>query len=198
MSKLERQLDRIHNEQRVVIKWARGDEPNVDRVRQMLLAAIDDHKQRIPLDLRKVDGAPNELVELLIEAQRYARERDKVLSISFALEPMRKALNPRRRRKAGKGSEAIDDDGSIDASEVADALLLAETKNASTESYDISKAEKIIREPKKSRFSPTAKRYLFLGCLAFVGTALAVSLEAFILFGQEQPTVNVRKKTFEP
>ena len=91
----------------------------MELLRLQLISEIDAHAQRIPLDLRGVRGAPEQLVDLLLEMQRYAMSQTKVLSISASLPPMQEALNPRRRRKAGRPEEAIDERGTRDASEVA-------------------------------------------------------------------------------
>lgn len=119
MSKLERQLDDVFGEERVEILWPSDDEVDVELLRLQLVSEIDAHAQRIPLDLRGVRGAPEQLVDLLLEMQRYAMSQTKVLSISASLPPMQEALNPRRRRKAGRPQKAIDERGTRDASEVA-------------------------------------------------------------------------------
>jgi hypothetical protein len=119
VSKLERQLDDFFGEERVEILWPSDEEVDVELLRLQLISEIDAHTQRIPLDLRGVRGAPEQLVDLLLEMQRYAMSQSKVVSISASLPPMQEALNPRRRRKAGRPDEAIDEQGTRDASEVA-------------------------------------------------------------------------------
>ena len=149
MSKLDRQLDKIHNESRVVIEWPKDVEVDVDALRATLIEEIDQHHRRVPLDLRSVHGAPKALVKLLLEMQRYARSKDKVLAISYALAPMQDALNPRRRRKAGRSNEAIDQEGSIDAGEVAKSALDLD-KGKSAASYDISPRRKDCSRSEKA------------------------------------------------
>jgi hypothetical protein len=48
MSKLDRQLDDVYGEARVVIRWPRGEEIDVDAVRNQLIEEIDHHRA-IPL-----------------------------------------------------------------------------------------------------------------------------------------------------
>ena len=147
MSKLDRQLDQVSGEKKVAVVWPKDADVDVVRLRERLISEIDGHNHRIPLDLRGVHGAPPALVEILIDLQKYARSEGKLLSISYALPPMQDALNPRRRRKAGRPSEAIDEDGQPDASEVAKSLLVQDEVSE----YDIGKA----REDRSQNHSET-------------------------------------------
>lgn len=96
MSKLDRQLDEISGESKVYLSCLRGETIDINAIRSLLRQEIDGHRQRIPLDLRGVHGAPPELVTLIHEAQRYAEFQEKVLSISSMLSPMQAALGIQR------------------------------------------------------------------------------------------------------
>ena len=192
MSRLDRQLDRVHNEERHCVVWPSDEEVDFDQVRSDLLKAVDDHDRRVPLDLRQVNGAPRRLIDLLIEARAYARSQDKILSISYALPPMQEALNPKRRGKKQRSKED-------DAGQVAQSLLDAERKRDQPATYDPSKAEKIVRPKKKKKKKNTSPlmRYAILAAIVLAGTLVLVAIEYFWIFGQETQDFIVPQKTFE-
>lgn len=199
MSKLDRQLDDFSSGGRVEIHLPAGEEVDVGGLHQMLRNEIDSRPHRIPLDLRGVHGAPKPLIDVLIESQRYARSQGKLLSISYALPPMKEALNPRRRRKAGKYDDAIDDDEAADAGSVAKTLL--DTRLSEENKYDISKAERIRRDKKTKKKTKKKKQnklrdYLVIGALILLcGTVVGI-VEWMIVF-HDPPDTIVPNKTFE-
>ncbi len=197
MSKLDRQLDDITGKGRVEIQIAAGEEVDVGQLHQMLRNEIDSRHHRIPLDLRKVHGAPQALIDVLIESQKYARSQGKILSVSYALPPMQEAMNPRRRRQAGKSNEAIDSDTAADAGEVAKSLL--DERHSDESAYDISNAEKIIREKKKNgkkKKRNKRREYLILGAVILLVTGVIGAIEWVIVFN-DQPSAVMPIKSFE-
>ena len=86
------------------ITWPVTEEIYVDLLRSKLTREIDSHLNRVPLDLRKVEGAPAALIDLLIEMRVYAERRGKQLVVTHALPEMRESLNTRRREAVEKRS----------------------------------------------------------------------------------------------
>ena len=168
MSKLDRQLDAIVGGERVEIRWPKEAEIDIDALTAELKSNIDNAAQRVSLDLRGVHGAPARLVDLLCEAQVYARENGKVLAISAALPAMETALNPRRRRKAGRSKEAIDKESALDAGELAKSVL---DSRFDQPEYDMSKAETIIRPKKIKKKTPLTH---YIGLAGIIAVSLAV------------------------
>ncbi|MGB7345581.1 MAG: SHD1 domain-containing protein [Pirellulaceae bacterium] len=177
MSKLDRQLDAINGDERVCIKWQGDEHDNVDKLRQFLVEQVDRRELRVPLDLRGVKGAPAELVSLLKETRRYARSKDKILVISYAMPEMLNALSNRGLREKRRNRE--EDDG--DAGDVAQDFLLRQQTTQKTTGYDISKAETISRT-KKDRTKQ--KRYLLMGSIISVATLLVGFVEYKMIFNQ--------------
>ena len=55
MAKIDRQLDQVYGEERVVIRWPANAEVDLNEIRDHLIRQIDDHVQRVPQDLRAVE-----------------------------------------------------------------------------------------------------------------------------------------------
>lgn len=196
MSRLDKQLDKISGEQMVKIVWPADADVDTDELRSLLVREIDRHRERIPLDLRDVDGAPSELVELLHDLRRYALSKSKVLSTSRVLPPLRKALEARARRPIGKSVSSSSEDCAEQTSDVVNELL---KEKQHRKGYDLSKAEKIDR--KKGRHAkPASKtsRYLKLGAIIFLVTSVVAAAEMYYLFyiDTESP-VKIPDKTHE-
>lgn len=197
MAKLERQLDELYGESRVEIHWPSNDEVDVELLRLHLISEIDSHSRRIPLDLRGVNGSPEVLVDLLLEMQRYAMAQSKVLSISASLPPMQEALNPRRRRKAWRPQETIDQDGARNASEVARSAINSHGNsepNALLAYQAEVVAERRVRSRTKTRRG--LKRYLAFLLLIFSSLTLMLALHWFFSF-ETEPLIYDNVKTFE-
>lgn len=195
MSKLDRHLDKLRGEGRVEIQIAAGEEIDVGRLHQLLRNEIDARQHRIPVDLRKVHGAPEALVDVLIESQKYARSQGKILSVSYALPPMQEALNPIRRRMAGKSAERLDGDAAADASQVAKELIDQCYSEEAT--YDTSKAEKIQRKKKPANTRSKGFDYLLLGSVILSVTMVIAAIEWAIVFNDQPDAVIIPAKTFE-
>ena len=192
MAKIDRQLDRVWGEGQVRIDWPADEEVDVDLVRLYLISEIDRHDYRIPVDLRGVQGAPEELIDLLVEMQRYARDQAKYLSISNSLPPMQEALHPRRRRAGRKQTSATT---ATDAGESARTVLDSQYKE---EPYSIEES-KVVRKPKKRKSSKTQRKrshYLRLGGLILAVTGAIAVVEWYFIFHAKSDGVVVRK-TFE-
>ena len=180
----------------MVIKWACDEAVDVAALREHLVAEIDDHQTRIPIDLRTVEGAPGELVDLLRECQIYARSQGKVLSISNALLPMQHALSGRRRRN--RKTEGKDADAGGSARSILDEHLAKENPAQ----YDISNAERIERPRKRrskrhsSKQRPSARRYAILGGFILVSIAV-IGVVIWHLSDTTETTILVPKKGFE-
>ena len=197
VAKLERQLDELYGERRVEIHWPSDDEVDVDLLRLHLISEIDSHTRRIPLDLRGVNGSPEELVELLLELQRYAMTQSKVLSISASLPPMQEALNPRRRRKAGRAQEAIHEDGARNASEVARSAINSHG-NSEPNAYLAYQAEVVAERRVRSRTKPRRNLKRYLGHLIVIFGILTSLLVFHWFFNfQADPLIYDSVKSFE-
>ena len=197
MSKLDRQLDGVFGEERVEIFWPSDDEVDVDLLRLHLISRIDDHLRRVPLDLRGVNGAPDRLVDLLLELQRYAMSQGKVLSISASLPPMQEALNPRRRRKAGRPQEAIDEFGSRSASEVARTAINSQG-SGDPNPLLVSKVDESAERRVGARTKVRRNKKDYLGLVTAIVGILAATLAFHWFWGFEtEPLIYDNIKTFE-
>ena len=200
MSKLDRQLDEVYGEESVVIRWRNDEEVDVEEVRRHLTDEIDRHHQRVPLDLRAVDGAPRALIELLLECQVYARAHGKILAISCALPPMQDALSGRPRRKRVKTK----DDGTGAAGDLAKKVLETQLRKGDPSDYDISKAKKIERQQKsgkkkgkkRTKKSSGLRRYAILAAAVVGLTAIVGAIEYYVLFS-DMPDAVQPPKAFE-
>ena len=197
MAKLDRQLDEFFGERRVEVQWPSDEEVDVDLLRLHLISEIDSHARRVPLDLRGVNGAPEELVDLLLEMQRYAMAQSKVLSISASLPPMQEALNPRRRRRAGRPQEAIDEDGARDASEVARSAIQSQS-NSEPNALLAYQAEVVAERRVRARTTARRKTQRYLWLLIAILGSLAAMLTLHWFFSVEtKPLIYDSVKTFE-
>ncbi len=197
MSKLDRQLDDFFGERRVEIHWPSAEEVDVDLLRLHLISEIDSHSRRIPLDLRGVNGAPEELVDLLLDMQRYAMAQSKVLSISASLPPMQEALNPRRRRKARRPQQAIDEDGARDASEVARSAI--QSQASSEPSALLAYQAEVVAERRvrsRTRVRRTTKHYVRLMTAILLILAAILTFLWFFSF-ETKPVIYDNLKSFE-
>lgn len=195
MSKIDRQLDEIVGEERVRIDWPRGESVDADRVRNRIRYEIDCHERRIPLDLRGVHGAPQALVEILVESQQYARSKGKLLSISAAKPAMTEALQGTRPRPKQDDGQAVAEKESVDASKIAKGILDSRRPSESNPKIDLSKSERIVRKPAQ-RGSSKFRRYATMLAVVAVATSAIAAVECYFLFGEE-PSVTVPKKTYE-
>ncbi|WP_149499448.1 hypothetical protein [Roseiconus lacunae] len=195
MSRLDKQLDRLSGEEPVRIEWT--DESDLPRLRTLLINEVDRHIHRIPLDLRGIDGAPPELVELLLEIRRYAVSKSKILSMSWILPPMRDAIERKLHRPAGSVVAPSADPDSEQASDLAKELLHGVEK--STE-YDLSKAQKIQRRRAKRRSSAKKGlasrlvRYLIMAS-GIIACVAVISVVYF--FATSEPPKILDRKSFE-
>ncbi len=198
MSKLERQLDDVFGEDRVEILWPSDEEVDVELLRLQLISEIDAHAHRIPLDLRGVRGAPEQLVDLLLEMQRYAMSQTKVLSISASLPPMQQALNPRRRRKAGRPQEAIDDQGARNASEVAKSAIRSRGGSEDPQTLLAVQADEKAETRVRSRTKPRFKWARYVALLAAILALFTAGLLVYWFYSYEtKPLIYQNIKTFE-
>jgi hypothetical protein len=196
VSKLERQLDDVFGEERVEILWPSDEEVDVELLRLQLISEIDAHAQRIPLDLRGVRGAPEQLVDLLLEMQRYATSQSKVISISASLPAMQEALNPRRRRKAGRPQEAIDEQGARNASEVAKTAIRSRGGDNPQTLLAVQADEKAETRV-RSRTTPRLRSDRNLALLASILGLFAAAVLTYRFFTDETKPVIVPTKSFE-
>jgi hypothetical protein len=194
MSKLDRQLDDIWGEKRVDIHWPADQEIDVDLLRLQLISEIDAHRQRVPLDLRGVDGAPEALVALLVELQSYALSQSKVISISNILPPMQEALNPRRGRRSAESDVAKE---GPTAGEVARSALNSRTPIDPVK-YDLSAAKKIERrlKPRRKKVKRTRREYAIIATVILLILGITGLAEWYYVFAH-QPVLKVPSKTFE-
>ncbi|TWU04253.1 hypothetical protein [Stieleria varia] len=191
MSKLDRQLDDVYGESRVRLDWSRVEEC-IDEVRQHLKNEIDEHKARIPLDLRSIRGAPHALIDLLVECQQYAADQGKVLSVSTALPPMQDALYGLKRKKPGRQEGAA----SEDASQSAQSILDTRRQDASA-SIPPPHPRKTASSPSRRKLRPFWKRYAIHIAVILGLTAMVAIVEYFLIFHADHETVAVPTKTFE-
>ena len=149
------------------------------------------------LILRTVNGAPDALVDLLLELQRYAMSRGKVLSISASLPPMQEALNPRRRRKAGRPQEAIDEEGTGSASEVARSAINSHGP-ADPSALIGSQVEAAAERRIHSRTSVRRGKKEYLTALAAILVSLAAMMAIHWFWNTDtEPLIYSNLKTFE-
>ena len=195
MSKLDRQLDAIHGAEPIVMTWSEEDDIAPEVIRSYLESQIDARGERIPLDLRGINGAPSEIVNLIKDAQRYARDQGKKLSVSHASLPMQEALIGHRRKPQQKPVVSERQSGAGDS---AKSILDQTRKTEDKSQYDISKAEKISRTKRTVKKGPgKIQRYLLIGGLILIGTATVGAVEYFLIFNTTPDPINVPTKVFE-
>jgi len=202
MSKLDRQLDQFAGG-RVEIEIAAGEAVDVPKLHQLLRNEIDRRPERIPVDLRKVHGAPPELIDVLAEAFRYAQSQNKILSISYALPAMQEALSPRRYQTSKRAEGKKSDDAAeepTDAGTIAKSIL--DTRLAEELTYDLSNAEPVARKetpPWKPNKAKRAKRWqrLLLVFAVVIATVVIGVVEWIIVFDDDSDAVIMPTKTFE-
>ena len=192
MSRLDKQLDRLSGEKLVQVEWLHDDSVDVVGLREMLMKEIDAHSHRVPLDLRSVNGAPNELVELLFDMRRYAMSKSKILSTTYMLAPLREALDRRLSRPIGSRARPSADPENEMASDTAQELL--RDVESKTE-YDLSKAKKIKR--KRRRTHRQNERLLRLGVVVLAAATIIAAAEAIYLFQSGNDPIVIPRKGFE-
>jgi hypothetical protein len=195
MSRLDKQLDRLSGEKLIRIDWPDDGAVDAGELRRLLVREIDTHTHRIPLDLRGVKGAPEPLVEMLVDLRRYALSQNKILSTSWILPPLRDALDDRMHRPVGtraKPSAAADTEA---ASELADELLRGVEEKTQ---YDLSKAERIERKclRRKRRQAWNGPRALRLAAVILAAAVAVIAIE-WVLLSEEDAIVVVPEKGFE-
>jgi hypothetical protein len=94
MSKLDRQIDQAAANPLLKIIYREFDDVDTAAIRKQLFDSIAAAESRVPLDCRDVDGAPDELVDLLLEANEVAKGCRKRLILSYASDELRQALRP--------------------------------------------------------------------------------------------------------
>ncbi len=194
MSKISKQLASISGESVVSIRWPGDGSVDVDEVREYLRAEVDRHTHLVPVDLRDIADAPEELVNLLVESQQYARSCGKVISIIAARPPLLEALNPGRGRKTRKSANESGNEAASDASEAVMSLL--KTRHGDAE-YDLSKAERIQHSGSKSSRKDLVKRYRILAAVVLLSSAVIGAIEYYVIFSSESTLVVTTTKTFE-
>ncbi|WP_182867683.1 hypothetical protein [Stieleria mannarensis] len=189
MARLDKQLDKLSGEKVFRLHWPEDDSMDMELLRAEMVREINSHDHRIPLDLRGVKGAPAELVDLLVDMERYARSKSKILSMTWMLPPMRDAIDERLGRRSRPKSENEPDAASKTAR---DLLNHAEKKNE----YDLSKAQKLERKKPVKKSKTGKKHYLKLVAIALLG-AIAVGVVEGVIIMQQEETLIVPEKGFE-
>lgn len=201
MSNFNRELNTVRGEQRVVVRWKGDDTVDVDNIRRQIIQAIDIRERRVALDLREVRGAPDALVDLLMECQAYARSRGKILVLSYATPAMQEALSGRPVRRRNPAREVNDQDQPEqgDAPDLAKSVLDQQIRREDNSHYDISKAERIDPK-KKNRLQQKAKKRRIAGLAAEVLgiTSLVIGIEWFVVFRDSPSALTLPVKGFEP
>ncbi|MEM6470418.1 MAG: hypothetical protein AAF802_12750 [Planctomycetota bacterium] len=200
MSRLEKQIASASGEKAVRIEWPNDDVVDTGAIRKMLKKEIDSHERLIPLDLRGVRGAPDRLVEILVDMRCYAVSVNKSLSMPWILPELRIAIDERLSRPVGSSAQPSCKNVQENASERAEEILRDAGKKGDSP-YDMAHAKKIDRPEKKRVAKPLTKRkrYMQLGFVVFIGTALVICAGASLLFQIEDQTViiEVPRKGFE-
>ncbi|PAY19447.1 hypothetical protein CKO51_11335 [Rhodopirellula sp. SM50] len=189
MARLDRQLDKISGEKVVRLHWTDDDSMDIEMLRADIVHEINSHEHRIPLDLRGVKGAPSELVDLLLDMDRYARSKTKILSLTWMLPPLREAFDRRLGRQRKSNSNGETDAASKTA---CDLLKHAEEKKE----YDLSKAEKLERKKRSQKSKAGKRNYLTLVAFILVGAIVVGVIEGFIIMQQEESLI-IPEKGFE-
>ncbi len=180
MSKLDRQIDEANAVAPLKIVWHAFDDVDADVLRQQLRTAILSADRRVPLDCRDVDGAPDELVEILLNANDYAKERSKQVTLSFASDELRQALRPGVHRRTSR-------DPGLVGKRVDAASAAAESLHERVSSYTQPEAKPTA----KLSIAPSGKskdrfRLVKLASLVLLGAAFLGGLEWYLVFNEEE------------
>lgn len=193
MARIDKQLDKLSGEKLVRLHWPEDDVVDIELLRADLVREINDHDHRIPLDLRSVKGAPSELVDLLVDMERYAKSKSKILSTTWILPQLRDAVDQRAGRRSGPVPQ-----GELDvASKTAREILNGNEKKAE---YQVSSASRVERKKRrKSTKKPASKirNYIQLVALIMIGAFVAIAVQYFVIF-KADPIVIETDKIYEP
>lgn len=196
MSRLEKQLDRVSNEQLVWVDWPEKGSVDLEVIRATLVQEINSHRERIPLDLRGVKGAPPELVGLLVDMRRYAVSKSKTLSIARVLPPLRDALEARENRGKGRRVAPSADPNQEAASDKAKAALASSSAEKEFDPATVEVIKKHKSKPATKKRGKKKSNFAKIGAVIFGATLLIVAVEAIVLFQQEESIV-LPEKGFE-
>jgi len=92
MSKLDKPAHQYEANACLKVVWLAFDDVDANALRQKLRNAIQQAENRVRLDCREVDGAPNELIDILHEANEFAKCSGKQIALTFASDLLRHAL----------------------------------------------------------------------------------------------------------
>ncbi|MEM0924617.1 MAG: hypothetical protein AAGJ83_01135 [Planctomycetota bacterium] len=194
MSRLDKQLANLSGETLIRVEWVDDSLVDPGELRTKLRKEIDAREHRIPLDLRRVRGAPEALVEILVDMRRYATSVGKQLSITGNLPELRDAIDERLHRPVGlsaKPSSSAEDGA---APELAKQVLQSAKKT--TDEYDLSHATKIKRRKKRSSKRRRVKRLTAL--IAVSSLVVAVCVFVYIWYLEDETfIVEPPRKGFE-
>jgi hypothetical protein len=121
-----------------------------------------------------------------------------VLSISASLPAMQEALNPRRRRKAGRPQEAIDGEGARNASEVAKTAIRSRAGSEDPQMLLAVRADENAETRVRSRTKPHFKWARHVALLAAIVVFFSTGLLVYWFYSYEtKPLIYQNIKTFE-
>lgn len=189
MGKLDRQIDQAMSITPMKIVWRAFDHVDTELLLRQLKQAIDKAESRVPLDCRDVDGTPNDLVNVLLDANEYAHQFGKQLTLAFASDELRNALRPsvhRRpvvttRRDAGHVSAATAAQDSL--SQRVNAIPQSDPPVASTS------------KPAKFSWKKTKALLQHRGGLVLaivVGAVAVIGIESYLVFTDDE-SINISR-----
>jgi hypothetical protein len=184
MSKLDRQLDELRSVKPLVIVWHAFDDVDVLSLERQIRSAVLVADYRVPVDCRNVDGVPNELVDLLVRSNIFAREHGKQVTLAFASDELRAALRPGVHHRNTVSHELGVDAANAAAESLRDRLASKPMADAKQSVLITS----VTLPSKKRRFG--SKRLLKLVGIVLVGATFIGGLEWYLIFN-ENDTINI-------
>ncbi len=188
MSKLDRQLDQANAIQPIKIVWRDFEDVDATEIGNRLRMAITGNQSRVPLDCRDVDGAPNELVELLLDANDLAKERGKQVTLAFASDELRHALRPGVHRRAARPS-ANGGANRSDAASAAANSLHERTASYTNPSAPLPASVAGYSSGRANKPKPSYRLAKLIGAVVVGGAAIG-GLEYYLVFNEER-TLNI-------
>ena len=184
MSKLDRQTDQASAIAPIKVVWRAFDDVDAASLKQKLRSAVLKAENRVPLDCRDVDGAPLELIEILLDENEFAKGLGRQITLSFASDELRHALRPgvhRRPTSFSGGAKTID-------AATAAASSLNQRLATHTVAKNISLPAPMIVVPKL----PPKKvmRWIKIGAIVLVSTVFVGGLEYYLIFTNDE-SINI-------
>jgi len=184
MSKLDRPEQQSEANVSLKVVWLAFDDVDATLLRHNLHNAILQAENRVRLDCREVDGVPNELIDILHEANEFAKCSGKQITLATASDHLRRALLQNDGRFAPTKVANLGA-GAISAAMAAENSLKHRT-NSKHNSFKLKAMEvalplQNLHLPRRAKVRQWLRRRATMLAAIFLGTAVVVGVEWYLL-----------------